>query len=221
MKATIHHPINRQSVLEMHTEDDGSQIVGIVGSEGEAMNLAAFDYERRQQSEDICPHHYEVKAPGPTCYVLAATISVGKEPEPSYLAYMDENEDSIKLIDGSEIFRHENGIAFAYGLPAVEPEPNATPPRQIDDGDTTNDTRAARAKAVLVHYGEINGETLLTEVVKDLLTDLGHFLDRYPSVGRLRPLFDSAGETYLTEAEGGRQFSNDKSAGTDASEKTL
>jgi len=55
MKSTIHHPINRQSVLEMHTEEDGSQIVGIVASVGEAMNLAAFDYERRQISADICP----------------------------------------------------------------------------------------------------------------------------------------------------------------------
>lgn len=156
------------------------------------------------------------KASGLRVFVGPAnTAPAVKQPGTKYDAYMEEHEDSMTLADGSTVYRHENGgIAFAYDVPAVEPEPNAKPPRQIDDGDTTNDTRAARAKAVLVHYGELNGETLLTEVVKDLLTDLGHFLDRYPSVGRLRPLFDSAGETYLTEADGGRQFWNVKEHAT-------
>ncbi len=139
-----------------------------------------------------------------------AALAVAPEPEhePDYYAFMEEHEERMELPDGSMIYRHGDGIAFSYGVPVVAPEPGAKLPKQGDDCEVKNFTRAARAQAIIAHYEVLNGDGLLTETVKDLLSDLGHFLDRYPSVGRLRPLFDSAGETYLTEAEGGRQFSN-------------
>lgn len=208
MKAIIHHPIASLSVLEMHTGDGTREIVGIVSSEREALELSESDYARRNEY-DLCPHHYEVQTRGANAFVLAATIDIdGPEPEPEYYAYMESHEDRIELSDGSSIFRHGDGIAFCYGMPVVDPEPGAKLPRQAGDCDVKNFTRAARAQAVIAHYEALNGEGLLTDTVKDLLTDLGHFLDRYPSTGRLRPLFDSAGETYLTEAENGNQFSN-------------
>jgi hypothetical protein len=207
MKATIHHPIASLSVLEMHTEDGAHEIVGIVSSEHEALELSEHDFARRRAESDICPHHYKVQTRGASAFVLAATINLmGPEPEPDYHAFMEEGEGLIELEDGSMIYRYDDGIAFRYGVPVVDPEPGAKLPRQTDDGDVKNCARAARAKSVIIHYENLNGETLLSETVKDLITDLGHFLDRYPSIGRLRPLFESAGETYLTEAEGGAQF---------------